>query len=62
MLPTYKSGYFDNLRRITLRELAGILNLQPFNCKGAFKKGTEKILGELVGCPLRVPFGCFIFC
>ncbi|MFA4663067.1 hypothetical protein [Pyrococcus kukulkanii] len=47
---------------MTLRELAGTLNLQPFNCKGAFKKGTEKILGELVGCPLRVPFGCFIFC
>ncbi|MCO6042050.1 helix-turn-helix domain-containing protein [Thermococcus alcaliphilus] len=49
LLVAYKSGYFDNPRRITLRELAQILGLSPSTVKEHLRKAERKILEELIG-------------
>lgn len=49
LLFAYKSGYFDNPRRITLRELAQILGLSPSTVKEHLRKAERKILEELIG-------------
>jgi len=49
LLLAYKSGYFDSPRRVTLRELAGMLNLSPSTVKEHLRKAQRKILEELIG-------------
>jgi predicted DNA binding protein len=42
----YKSGYFDEPRKITLRELAKMLGLSPSTVKEHLRKGLRRILDE----------------
>jgi len=49
LLLAYKSGYFDNPRRVTLRELAEMLNLSPSTVKEHLRKAQRKIFEELIG-------------
>ncbi|KUK27899.1 helix-turn-helix domain-containing protein [Thermococcus sp.] len=49
LLLAYKSGYFDDPRRITLRELAEMLNLSPSTVKEHLRKAQRKIFEELIG-------------
>ncbi|MCD6139639.1 MAG: helix-turn-helix domain-containing protein [Thermococcus sp.] len=49
LLLAHKSGYFDNPRRVTLRELAEMLNLSPSTVKEHLRKAQRKIFEELMG-------------
>jgi len=49
LLLAYKSGYFDNPRKVTLRELAEMLNLSPSTVKEHLRKAQRKIFEELIG-------------
>lgn len=48
LLFAYKSGYFDNPRRVTLRELAQMLGLSPSTVKEHLRKAQKKILEEII--------------
>ncbi|ASI99033.1 helix-turn-helix domain-containing protein [Thermococcus celer] len=49
LLLAYKSGYFDNPRKVTLRELAEMLNLSPSTVKEHLRKAQRKVLEEVIG-------------
>ena len=49
LLLAYKSGYFDSPRRVTLRDLAEMLNLSPSTVKEHLRKAQRKILEEIIG-------------
>ncbi|NJE31336.1 winged helix-turn-helix transcriptional regulator [Thermococcus sp. 18S1] len=46
LLLAYKSGYFDEPRKVTLRELAEMLNLSPSTVKEHLRKGLKRLLDE----------------
>ncbi|AIF69113.1 hypothetical protein PAP_03465 [Palaeococcus pacificus DY20341] len=48
LLLAYKSGYFDEPRRVTLRELAQMLDLSPSTVKEHLRKAQRKILEETI--------------
>ena len=48
LLLAYKSGYFDEPRKVTLRELAEMMNLSPSTVKEHLRKGLKAMLGELL--------------
>jgi len=49
LLLAYKSGYFDDPRRVTLRELAQMLGLSPSTVKEHLRKAQKKVFEELMG-------------
>ncbi|NJE00889.1 helix-turn-helix domain-containing protein [Thermococcus sp. JdF3] len=46
LLLAYKSGYFNEPRKVTLRELAEMLNLSPSTVKEHLRKGLKRLLDE----------------
>ncbi|HLF05878.1 MAG TPA: helix-turn-helix domain-containing protein [Thermoplasmata archaeon] len=51
----YKRGFFDHPRRVGLRELAKVLNLDPANLGEILREGRKKIIGSyLRGAKLRI--------
>ncbi|KUH34569.1 transcriptional regulator [Thermococcus celericrescens] len=48
LLLAYKSGYFDEPRKVTLRELAEMLNLSPSTVKEHLRKGLKKVLEGII--------------
>ncbi|ASJ07216.1 helix-turn-helix domain-containing protein [Thermococcus pacificus] len=48
LLLAYKSGYFDNPRRVTLRELSQMLGLSPSTVKEHLRKGLKRVLEEVI--------------
>ncbi|WP_010478849.1 helix-turn-helix domain-containing protein [Thermococcus zilligii] len=48
LLLAYKSGYFDNPRRVTLREFSQMLGLSPSTVKEHLRKALRKILEEVI--------------
>ncbi|WP_237710106.1 helix-turn-helix domain-containing protein [Pyrococcus sp. ST04] len=48
LLLAYKSGYFDEPRRITLRELADMLGLSTSTVKEHLRKGLKKVLDDAI--------------
>jgi|GEM_PF-609994 len=48
LLLAYKSGYFDNPRKVTLRDLADMLGLSVSTVKEHLRKAQRKILEEAI--------------
>jgi predicted DNA binding protein len=51
----YKRGFFDHPRRVGLRELAKVMNLDPVNLGEILREGRKRIIGSyLRGTKLRI--------
>ncbi|WP_335755227.1 helix-turn-helix domain-containing protein [Thermococcus siculi] len=48
LLLAYKSGYFENPRRVTLRDLSQMLGLSPSTVKEHLRKGVKKVLEGVI--------------
>lgn len=48
LLVAYKSGYFDNPKRVTLRDLSQMLGLSPSTVKEHLRKGLKKVLEGVI--------------